>query len=78
MAHQNALHTPKKGDMYPGRVIFGLIACCIGDYFLTSEQTFLPGVGAFAVGHVFYIRYVKTCLNLNNLSVSTCRYTLSL
>ena len=56
LAHQNALHTTTIGDMQPRRILFGLASCCLGDYLLTSKETFLQGVGAFALGHIFYIR----------------------
>ena len=56
LAHQNALHTTTTGDMQPRRILFGLASCCLGDYLLTSKETFLQGVGAFALGHIFYIR----------------------
>merc|ERR1719367_1212202 len=55
LAHQNALHTTTSGDMQPRRILFGLASCCLGDYLLTSKETFLQGVGAFALGHIFYI-----------------------
>ena len=65
LAHQNALHTTTTGDMQPRRILFGLASCCLGDYLLTSKETFLQGVGAFALGHIFYIRY----------SIEYCRLT---
>lgn len=41
---------------YARLVGFGLGACVLGDVLLeTSEATFLPGVGAFLIGHLLYI-----------------------
>lgn len=39
-----------------------LVVCAAGDYFLSrgSETDFIKGVGAFAIGHVFYIALFLT------------------
>ena len=43
---------------YGKTILAGLIACAFGDIFLlsrTSEKYFKAGMGAFALGHVFYV-----------------------
>lgn len=41
----------------PWPLTLGLLCCSLGDYFLSrdGERQFLAGVGAFALGHVFFI-----------------------
>lgn len=41
----------------PILLVAGLAFCALGDYFLALESkgTFLAGMGAFAIGHLFYI-----------------------
>lgn len=42
-------------DGYARRVTAGLLLCASGDVLLeASDATFLPGVGAFLLGHLFY------------------------
>jgi len=42
--------------VYGRRIAVGLLACALGDVLLeVGDRTFLAGVGAFLVGHLFYV-----------------------
>ncbi|MGB7286620.1 MAG: lysoplasmalogenase [Salaquimonas sp.] len=43
----------------PVLILAGLVACTIGDYFLSreGEKNFLFGLTAFLIGHIFYIGF---------------------
>ena len=57
LAHKNVLHRVReKQNVSPRSVLLGLLLGCFGDYLLTSDDTFLVGVAAFGLGHIFYIR----------------------
>jgi len=45
----------KKRSVFRSRILVALIFCCIGDACLVWEESFIFGMGAFAIGHFFYI-----------------------
>jgi uncharacterized membrane protein YhhN len=53
----------------PLLLITALAACALGDYFLSreGEAHFLYGLGAFLVGHLFYIAFFCQSLDFNTL-----------
>ena len=42
-------------SVFRSRILVALIFCCIGDACLVWEESFIFGMGAFAIGHFFYI-----------------------
>jgi len=36
-------------------VAFGLLSGALGDFFLEFDRFFIPGMGAFLLGHIFYV-----------------------
>jgi alkenylglycerophosphocholine/alkenylglycerophosphoethanolamine hydrolase len=36
-------------------VAFGLLSGALGDFFLGYDRFFIPGMGAFLLGHIFYV-----------------------
>jgi uncharacterized membrane protein YhhN len=41
-------------------VAFGLLSGALGDFFLEFDRFFIPGMGAFLLGHIFYVlRFYK-------------------
>lgn len=46
----------------PGLLMLALVACALGDWFLSrdGEASFLAGIGAFAAGHLAYVALFAT------------------
>lgn len=61
----------------PVLIMAGLVACLIGDYFLSKEgeQSFLYGLGAFLLGHLFYIGFFASNFDTSNLTTNIAAQT---
>ncbi|WP_212000545.1 lysoplasmalogenase [Chitinophaga sp. HK235] len=52
-----------------------LFSCFLGDVLLMFDTLFLPGLGSFLVGHLFYITFFLT-IRYSNPPVPYCKYPL--
>lgn len=54
----------------PGLLTLALVACALGDFFLSrpSERAFMLGMAAFAIGHVLYILLMYNDFTLETLA----------
>lgn len=59
-------------------IVFGLVACLIGDYFLSMEgdKNFIAGLTAFLVGHLFYIGFFANGFDFSFFSLPQSQETL--